>query len=240
MQSVEIWRAVNSQDVAGKAANLVLDRIKQTKAEINIALTGGTVGILTLKQLSVLAKNESVDWSKVQFWFGDERYVSQDSPDRNFNQAFDALLGTISIPEVNLHQFPSSSSGLDLEAARLLFEQHLIEFFDSKPPKMDLTLLGMGPDGHVASIFPGHNYPETQIVSEADSPKPPAQRLSFSLELINRSEEVVFVVSGIDKAEAIELVHKDPECELPAARVQAEGLTLWIVDEAAGAAFWSC
>jgi 6-phosphogluconolactonase len=105
---------------------------------------------------------------------------------------------------------------------------------------MDLTILGMGPDGHVASLFPGHSYPDALIVAEKNSPKPPAQRISMSLQLLNASKEILFVVSGIDKAEAVEKVHKDERCELPAAKIEATGQNTWIVDMAAGAAFWSC
>jgi 6-phosphogluconolactonase len=105
---------------------------------------------------------------------------------------------------------------------------------------MDLTILGMGTDGHVASLFPGVVSDSTNVVAVDDSPKPPAQRLSLSMNVINASRKIIFVVSGVDKSQAVEAVHKDPECDLPAAKVAAAGLTLWIIDEAAGAAFWSC
>ena len=112
--------------------------------------------------------------------------------------------------------------------------------FGESEPAMDLTILGMGPDGHVASLFPGMNHDGDLVVAVDNSPKPPPERLSFSLDLINRSDKIIFVVAGIDKAEAVESVHKNPECDLPAAKVEAKDQTLWIIDEAAGAAFWSC
>jgi 6-phosphogluconolactonase len=147
------------------------------------------------------------------------------------------LLGTES---AKIHAFPSSDEGLDLENARREFAVHMKEVFENTEPSMDLTILGMGPDGHVASLFPGMNHDGDLVISVANSPKPPARRLSFSMGLINRSEKIIFVVAGIDKAEAVESVHKNPDCDLPAAKVEAHGETLWIIDEAAGAAYWSC
>jgi 6-phosphogluconolactonase len=147
------------------------------------------------------------------------------------------LLGTDS---KMVHAFPSSDNGMELETARSDFSAQMIEVFGDSDPAMDLTILGMGPDGHVASLFPGMNQDGDLVIAVDNSPKPPPQRLSFSMELINRSEKILFVIAGLDKAEAVESVHKNPECDLPAAKVEAQGETLWIIDEAAGAAFWSC
>jgi 6-phosphogluconolactonase len=243
MKSVEVRKAINSSDVAQQAAHEVVETLIGTlkiKETANIALTGGTVGILTLDVLSKIVEKNQIDFSRVHFWWGDERYVSSDSKDRNANQAREALLNSLEIPEQNIHEFPSTDSGLTVDEARDQFEQTFLTAFNVSGPVMDLTLLGMGPDGHVASLFPGMSHLEKNVVSITDSPKPPAERLSLSMEVINSSEKIVFVVSGIDKSEAVEDVHKNPECELPAAKVSAKGLTLWIIDEAAGASFWSC
>ena len=243
MQSVEVRRAINALDVANQAAAEIVETIRVVlakKAEAHIAVTGGTVGILTLQVLPSAVAEAQLDISNVHFWWGDERFVESDSADRNYNQAMVAMADGITIASDKLHEFPSSDNGLNLDAAREHFKQHLQTVFGDNEPAMDLTILGMGPDGHVASLFPGFIHDEALIVSVEDSPKPPPQRLSFSMELINRSERIIFVVAGIDKAEAVEAVHKNPECDLPAAQVEAKGETLWIVDEAAGAAFWSC
>ncbi len=240
MQSVEIHRASNAQDVAEQAATEILDRLSKAQGRYNLCLTGGTVGILTLKHLAEKPDLQNLNLQNVHFWFGDERFVAKDSPDRNANQARDALLSKLSISPNQIHEFPSLDETEDVATAAKLFENHLVGFFEGTKPRMDLTLLGMGPDGHVASLFPGHEYPEQLIVFEENSPKPPAQRISMSYALLNSSREIMFVVSGIDKAEAIESVHKNPACDLPAAKVCATEQTIWIVDEAAGAAFWSC
>lgn len=243
MQSVEIRKAINAVDVATQATNEILDTIAQVlskKGIAHVALTGGTVGILTLEVLAKAIADRKTDLSKVHFWWGDERFVARASADRNALQARNALLNSIDVPEENIHEFPSSDNGLDLNVAQMQFAEHMDQAFDYNTAAMDLTILGMGPDGHVASLFPGFANRSEYIIAVPDSPKPPSQRLSMSMELINRSEKIIFVVSGIDKAEAIESVHKNPDCDLPAAKVAAEDQTLWIIDEAAGAAFWSC
>jgi 6-phosphogluconolactonase len=243
MNQVEIRKVINGADVANKASDEIIEslhKVVAAKGVAHIALTGGTVGILTLEHLSRKLPESGIDLGKVHFWWGDERFVESNSPDRNANQARVALLGSLEQGPLNLHEFPAADAGLDLDSAREAFETHLNEVFVGTTPKMDITILGMGPDGHVASLFPGHSHKDQLIVSEANSPKPPAQRLSMSMGLINSSDKVIFVVSGLDKAEAIESVHKDPDCVLPAAKVSAKVMTLWFIDEAAGASFWSC
>jgi 6-phosphogluconolactonase len=243
MKSVEVSKAVNALDVATQATDEILQTLHEVisaKGSAHIALTGGTVGILTLEVLAKALPTSQVHVSKIHFWWGDERFVTSDSADRNANQARLALLNSLDIAPDHLHEFPSADDNLDLQVAKGQFAAHIKAVFGDSEPRMDLTILGMGPDGHVASLFPGEHHEDELIVSVSDSPKPPAQRLSFSMDLINQSEKILFVVAGIDKAEAVESVHKNPESELPAAQVSARGQTLWIVDEAAGAAFWSC
>lgn len=240
MQQVEIHRALDSNDVAAQAADFILERLLAARSTFHIALTGGTVGILTLKALGQKEEIRRIDFSQIHIWFGDDRFVAADSPDRNAVQANQALLANLEISALNLHELPASDQVADLDEAVVNFNLELSEQFKGQSPTMDLTILGMGPDGHVASLFPGHAYPDTLIVAEHNSPKPPPQRISMSYDLLNASKEILFVVSGIDKAEAIEKVHNEPDCDLPAARIAASGKTTWIVDSAAGAAFWSC
>ena len=243
MSVVEIRKAVNAADVATQAATETISSIRAVLSKKNschLALTGGTVGVLTLAHLAKDPEIKSIDFTKVHFWWGDERFVESTSLDRNANQAKTAFLDHINVPAENVHEFPSSDLALPLNAAALLYEEELQRVFGADEVKMDITHLGMGPDGHVASLFPGRESWPGLIVAESDSPKPPAERLSMSLELINKSSKIIFVVSGIDKAEAFEQVHQNDLCQLPAAKVSARDETLWIVDEAAGAAFWSC
>jgi 6-phosphogluconolactonase len=243
MKSVEVRKATNPIDVAQQASFEIIETIKNVlvkKNSVHIALTGGTVGILTLEVLGKAITEQNLDISKVHFWWGDERFVESNSADRNFNQAKNAMPNVLGTESAKIHAFPASDEGLDLESARRHFTQHIKDVLGESQPAMDLTILGMGPDGHVASLFPGMNHDGDLVVAVDNSPKPPPERLSFSLDLINRSDKIIFVVAGIDKAEAVESVHKNPECDLPAAKVEAKSQTLWIIDEAAGAAFWSC
>jgi 6-phosphogluconolactonase len=243
MSQVEIRRSVNSSDVAEQASQFItaeLVKLLSSKPLVHIALTGGTVGILTLTHLAANEDFLKLDFDRLHIWFGDERYVAGESADRNSNQARATLLDRILIPQSNIHEYPDLDSGLPVDQAAKIFEDQMIAVFEDANPAMDLMILGMGPDGHIASLFPGKSHENKLIVSESDSPKPPPQRLSMSMGMINRSERIVFVVSGIDKAEATEKVHRDPECDLPAAKVQAKVETIWFIDEAAGAAFWSC
>jgi 6-phosphogluconolactonase len=243
MKSVEVRKATNAIDVAQQASFEIIETIKNVLAKknsIHIALTGGTVGILTLEVLGKAIREQNRDISKVHFWWGDERFVESNSKDRNFIQAQNAMPNILGTESAKIHAFPASDEVLELETARRNFSAHMKDVFGESQPAMDLTILGMGPDGHVASLFSGMNHDGDLVVAVDNSPKPPPERLSFSLDLINRSERIIFVVAGIDKAEAVESVHMNPECDLPAAKVEAKGQTLWIIDEAAGAAFWSC
>ena len=243
MKSVEVRKAINALDVAQQASLEIIQVINDVLAKknsVHIALTGGTVGIFTLEVLDKIVSDQKLDVSRAHFWWGDERFIESNSADRNFNQAKNVMPNLLGTDSKMIHAFPSSDNGMELETARSDFSAHMIEVFGDSDPAMDLTILGMGPDGHVASLFPGMNHDGDLVIAVDNSPKPPPQRLSFSMELINRSQKILFVVAGLDKAEAVESVHKNSECDLPAARVEAQGETLWIVDEAAGAAFWSC
>jgi len=241
----EIRRAINAADVAQLASREILETLEQAlanKSKINLSLTGGTVGILTLSVLAEQPDLERIDFTRVHIWWGDERFVEANSPDRNAVQARDAFLKKINIPESNIHEFPASNQGLSLTTARSSFEELVNAHFDERVPLFDLTILGMGPDGHIASLFPGHEElsAEAIVVAEPNSPKPPSERLSFGFDALNNSQKIIFVVSGIDKANAVKEVHTNENCELPAAKVVALGETIWFIDQAAGGEFWSC
>lgn len=212
--------------------------------EVHISLTGGTVGILSLVKLAEHPEVGSVDWHRVHIWWGDERFVAADSKDRNALQARQALLNGLPLDPAKVHEFPAYDSAsvvsveeqLDLAAAD--FSKHVAATFAATggSPMFDLTLLGMGPDGHVASLFPGHPLPDPGIavIAEHNSPKPPPQRLSFSYEAINNSQEIWLVVAGADKAEATAVAFGDAPTRLPVGRIHALKKTIWHLDLAAG------
>ncbi|MEI8231769.1 MAG: 6-phosphogluconolactonase [Actinomycetes bacterium] len=241
----EIRRAVNSADVAQQASREIIETLVEAIAKngvANVALTGGTVGILTLATLAEQPDLELINLSKVHFWWGDERFVESTSTERNAVQARQALFEKISVSETHIHEFPAIDQVADLKAGKDKFVQEIAAHFGQLVPIFDLVILGMGPDGHIASLFPGHESlaDDQVIVAEPNSPKPPAHRLSLSYSAINAAAKIVFVVSGLDKADAVTQIHSNVDCELPAAKINAIGETIWFVDQAAGADFWSC
>lgn len=188
-----------------------------------VLLTGGTLGIQLLEELSKL----DLELDGVQFYFGDERFVGLEDSDRNEAQ------GLAVWPELaqHLHRFPEPNQ--ELEQARVFFDTQLNQDLgplEGPGPGFDIVILGMGPDGHVASLFPGVQHEPNWIVAEHNSPKPPAKRLSFSYEALNRSSEVWFLVSGEGKADAVRCALQD-SCDLPAGRVKGLNSTLWFMDQ---------
>ncbi len=192
-----------------------------------IALTGGSVGSELLASLV----DRDIDWEHVVVTWSDERFVPADSPDRNARQAREALLDRVPIPADNVRELPASD-GRSLDDAAERATAMLAALGG-----IDLTLLGMGPDAHVASLFPGLpgvGEVGARIIAVRDSPKPPPERLSFTLDAINGSERVWLIVAGADKAEAVALAHSGASAvEAPAGAVECRLETLMLLDDAA-------
>lgn len=191
------------------------------KGVCHIALTGGTLGAEFSKTL-VARINSAPDLSGLHIWFSDERFVSLDSPLRNSRPVLDDLQNSTVI----LHDVKSSESALTVQEAAALYESELIGI------EMDICVLGLGPDGHVASIFPEHwdAVQETgSVIAVIDSPKPPLERVSFSISFINSSAQVWVIAAGEAKAKAVtQMLEADPS--VPAGHVMATELTRLIVD----------
>ena len=199
----------------------LVGELKKSKSELTVLLTGGTLGIEFIAALGKTA----VDLSSILFIFGDERYVRRDHEERNEHQALKVFPGL----ERQLIRYPEASE--DLEDSKQSFSvqlENLLGPVESPLRQIDLTILGMGPDGHIASLFPGVEHESGLIVSEDDSPKPPSQRLSFSYRALNTSERVWFLVAGAGKADALRRVYAG---ELPAAKVQGLSETRWYLDK---------
>ncbi|ANE80862.1 6-phosphogluconolactonase [Mycobacterium adipatum] len=197
-----------------------------------IVLTGGTVGIALLRHVAAYAQD--VDWSKVQLFWGDERFLPAEDADRNYRQAREALLETISIPSGNVHEMASSDGefGDDIERAAQAYEKLL-------PEEFDVHLLGMGGEGHINSLFPDTDAvrEETRlVVAVTDSPKPPPRRITLTLPAVRRAREVWLVVAGAEKAEAAAAAigGADP-VDIPAAGALGREATVWLLDKAAAA-----
>ncbi len=202
----------------------------------NVALTGGTIAEVVHRQIAqraVLgAPDRAVDWDQVVFWWGDERFVPRDSPDRNARDAREVFLDVVGARHVN--EVPSTDDAADVAAAATAYSGALR---GSDADDFDLVMLGLGPDGHVASLFPG--FPQLDIdddiaVPVTGSPKPPPERVSLTFGALNRARAVWFLVSGEAKAEAVRrsLADDGDLHETPARGIEVAD-TSWFLDAAA-------
>ncbi|MGJ9423528.1 6-phosphogluconolactonase [Aeromicrobium sp. CF3.5] len=219
-------------DIAERLAEAI-SRAQQQGREPHVVLTGGTIAIAAYEQLSA----DGADWSRVHLWWGDERFVAAGHEDRNDQQARDAFIDRLGIPDDHVHAMPARDA-----SAHDGGEQSMSDAADGYGASLpgepfDLVLLGLGPDGHVASLFPGFTQLDEQVrscVEVYDSPKPPPERITLTFPALNRSAEVWFLVSGDGKADAVaRVVAGSPVAETPASGVTGLERTLWILDEPA-------
>ncbi|KAJ3736986.1 hypothetical protein DFJ43DRAFT_1048680 [Lentinula guzmanii] len=209
------------------------------KGRFTIALSGGSLP----KQLSGLIGNHAVKWDMWQVFYADERVVPLDHPDSNHNLCTAELFSKVPIPTANIRTIDPTLLS-DIEELSDAYEQELIREFAQKDaarfPVFDLILLGVGPDGHTASLFPGHELlaeEDRWVAYIEDSPKPPPKRITLTYPVINHALKVVFVAVGEGKAEILSEVLDSPEKGLPASRVKPvhPGQLFWFVDEKAAA-----
>ena len=233
-------RFKDGNSVANQVANDLLEFLKEklaSQTRVDLAVTGGTVGIATLTACADLPFSK-LDLARLHIWWGDERFVESDSDDRNAKQAQGAWISRLNIPSQNIHEFPAKSANLNLDEAASLFEDQ----FASEGISFDLMLMGMGPDGHVASLFPGQESlsGRENVIAVHNSPKPPPQRLSFTYETINKAKQIWFTVAGADKADPVSVVFGDTPESLPAGRISGKEKTVWYIDQTAGNLVWGC
>jgi 6-phosphogluconolactonase len=215
--------------VAARFITLLVD--VQSRGEVaQVVLTGGRVAAAVYRAVAESPARTAIDWQRVEFWWGDERFLPPGDPERNETQARDALLSTVDVDPAQVHPMPADT-GQGAEAAAAAYAEELAA---AGSPTFDVLMLGVGPDGHVASLFPG--YPQLAVTDVAavavhDSPKPPPTRVSLTFPLLDRTRELWFVVSGEDKAEAV--AKALGEGDVPAARPKGQNRTLWLLDEAA-------
>jgi len=206
------------------------------KGRFSVAISGGSLP----KQLSGLI-GSNAKWDKWHIYFSDERLVPFDHPDSNYKLVKDEFLSKVPIKDSNIHAIDVSLLD-DIDELTDDYEAQLIKSFASREsarfPVFDLILLGMGPDGHTASLFPGH-----ELLSESsrwvayieDSPKPPSKRITLTLPVINHAARVVFVAMGGGKQDVLAKVLDHPEEGLPSSRIKPShpGTLHWFVDDAA-------
>jgi 6-phosphogluconolactonase len=204
----------------------------------SVALSGGSTPRALYQRLARPPLSEAVDWVNVHVFWGDERMVPPDDIESSYRMARETLLAHVPIPAANIYPIPTV--GGTAEAAASAYEETLMAVFGVELPRFDLILLGIGPDAHTASLFPGQPEavrPSTALaVAVHNAPKPPPARVSFTFALINAAANVLFVVAGADKAPALREVLRGPAdiARLPAQGVRlTQGRLVWLVDAAA-------
>ncbi|MFV0495463.1 6-phosphogluconolactonase [Mycobacterium sp.] len=230
-------------EAAGRRLISTIGSAVASRGRALIVLTGGGNGIGLLRYLAGPASAGHVDWSKVHLFWGDDRYVAAGDDERNEKQAHAALLDHIDIPAGQVHPMAAAGGefGDDIEAAASAYERTLASCAEpgDPAPNFDVHLLGMGPEGHVNSLFPGTpavRETRRMVVALDDSPKPPPRRITLTLPAIQRSREVWLMVSGAGKADAVAAAvgGADP-VSVPAAGAVGLDRTLWLLDETAAA-----
>lgn len=207
----------------------------------NICLTGGTMGEAVLAAIADSPAKDSVDWSRVTFWWSDERYLPHGDPERNDTQGKRALLDGLGLSPDQVHSMPAPGEQATIEEAADSYAAELADagLGGSALPHFDILFLGVGPDGHIASLFPSHasiHVTDRLVVAEPDSPKPPAERLSFTLPVINSADRIWLVLAGPDKAGALGLALAGASVdEVPAAGAEGRKRTVFFVDQEAAA-----
>jgi len=207
----------------------------QDRGRFSVALSGGNTPRTVYSVLAT--EQKQLPWDRIHVFFGDERHVPPDHPDSNFRMASESLLSKVPIPEKNIHRIHAE---LEAEPAAAEYDQQLRDFFhlsDHEWPRFDLIFLGIGEDGHTASLFSG-----SKALSEASRrvtanwvEKFRTFRITLTFPVLNQAAEVVFLVSGVGKAQILSQVLRPGTKEFPAQSVQPEnGRLLWLVDQDAG------
>jgi 6-phosphogluconolactonase len=226
----------DKQTLADTIAKRFLNKVAKfiaTRGEATVVLTGGTMGAASLAAVNASAQRDNVDWSKVNFWWGDERWLPDADPERNETQAREALLAHIPVDPARVHPFAASDGGLELDDAADAYAAELksaaVDGADT--PVFDITFLG--------SLFPergGIREDARTVIPVRNSPKPPPERLSLTLPVINSSERIWLMLAGADKASALGLTLADASVfEVPAAGVHGRRSTRFLVDQDAAA-----
>lgn len=236
--SREIVLCQDKEELADKAARTFAGIIKDKPGDTtcSVALSGGSTPAVLYKRLMQNDMRESINWQRIGFYVSDERCVAHESPESNWGNADRQLLQHLHLSEQQLH--PTRMQEIDAEKSARLYEEEILNSVPKGPagfPRFDIVFLGMGPDGHTASLFPG-----TTAVQESKSlvvrnhvPKFNADRISFTFPLIDSAANVIFLVSGEDKAEVLQEVMENRGGHPAGSVAPGAGKLTWFVDRAA-------
>ncbi|MFC3500297.1 6-phosphogluconolactonase [Micromonospora krabiensis] len=231
-----------AQAVAARLVVKLLDA-QADRGQASVVLTGGRIAAAVYRAVAQLPARDAVDWSRVDFWWGDERFLPSGDPDRNETQARAALLDSLPLDPARIHAMPASDGpdGDDPEEAAARYAAELAAAArpgTAELPHFDVLMLGVGEDGHIASVFPEDpvHYESRPVSAVRGSPKPPPVRVTLTLPTINTAEEVWLVAAGADKARAVSMALAGAgPVQLPAAGARGVSRTLWLLDRAAAA-----
>ncbi len=226
------------------AARLVVALVdaQAARRSASLVLTGGGIGTASLAELRAAPARDAIEWGALDVWWGDERFLPTGDPDRNETAARAALLDSVDVDAARVHPMPATDGvgSADPEAAAERYAALLAAAArpeDHGPvPAFDVLLLGIGPDGHVASVFPESpaSYETRPVVAVRGAPKPPPTRLTLTLPAINAAREVWVVAAGEQKAAAVRLALSGAgPVQVPAAGVSGRFRTRWLLDRAA-------
>jgi 6-phosphogluconolactonase len=232
-QSVEVLE--NPEALARRAAGWITDLAAASRDRFAICLSGGSTPRRLYQLLGESPYRDRLPWQRVHWFWGDERFVPWDDPDSNYGMVRAALLGRAPAPAANIHGI--AMDGTPSEAAaryeRVLKTYYGSESLDEARPLFDIDILGLGPDGHTASLIPGTSVLEERHrwVAEVIGGRP-EPRITLTYPVLESSRHTAFLVAGTDKREALSRVLAGDQA-LPAARIRPVGDLAWFVDEAA-------
>ncbi|MEU3745024.1 MULTISPECIES: 6-phosphogluconolactonase [Streptomyces] len=239
-----------AQAAAARLITKIVDA-QAARGSASVVLTGGRNGNGLLAALGTAPARDAIDWSRLDLWWGDERFLPEGDPERNVTQAREALLDRVPLDPARVHAMPASDGpyGSDVDAAAAAYAEELAAAAGPGPfrsaaatagggvPTFDVLMLGVGPDTHVASLFPelpAVRETERTVVGVHGAPKPPPLRVSLTLPAIRAAKEVWLLAAGEDKAKAAAIALSGAgEVQAPAAGAYGRSRTLWLLDAAA-------
>lgn len=231
-----VWRYATGNDLAEAAAERLLRRLTELQADpgrvVQLCLTGGRIATRVYTGLTEQLDANGLDPRRLELWWGDERFVPTGDPERHAGHVLAILAGKLPMNSGLTHPMPAADGLADNAAAAASYAKELGD------TAFDICLLGMGPDGHVASIFPNHPSFEPSahsVIGVNDSPFPPDERISLTVPTLNRSAEVWYLVAGDDKADAVRRSLAG-DAEVPCGVVRGREQTLWLLDQPAASA----
>ena len=227
--------AKDLEDLAHRAARWVADLAARSQGRFAVNLSGGSTPRRLYQLLGEPPFRAQMPWDRIHWFWGDERFVPPDHPDSNYRMAREALLGNAPSPPENIHPIPTSG---DPAAAARAYEETLRTYYggealDPARPLFDIEFLGLGPDGHTASLFPGTKVLDERrrMVAEVVGAKPET-RITLTYPPLESSRYTAFLVAGADKREPLARVLAGDQ-ELPAGRLRPSGELIWFVDQQA-------